>query len=252
MVLDKGIALRDENGKAYRIVGATQDITQVRKLELEMHKQKVTHQKQNTEIAIQSQEEERNNIGRELHDNINQLLANAKMMIDTARNSAELRDICINKSYEAITLAIEETRKLSHSLVPPVFNDKDSFSKAVNDIITNINLLGNIKVTAIIPSNGKFRLLDEKIKLTFYRIIQEQLNNILKYAKASKASVTLKVLKNKYQLTISDNGVGCDINKKSNGIGLRNIASRAELLSGTMQIGSVPGQGCTMKIEIPF
>ncbi len=103
-----------------------------------------------------------------------------------------------------------------------------------------------------IPSNGKFKLADEKVKLTFYRIIQEQLNNILKYAKANKASIVLQELPKCFQLIVSDNGTGFNPEIKSKGIGLRNIASRVELHSGDMQILSAPGKGCTMKIEIPF
>lgn len=252
MVLDKGIVLRDENGNAYRMVGATQDITHVRELEMKIHQQKLYHQKQNTEIAIQSQEQEKNNIGKELHDNINQLLANAKMMIDTARNAPDIHDLCIGKSYEAIVMAIDEVRKLSHTLVPPTFDEGNTFIDAVDNIVEDINLSGKLDITVNIPTNGRFQLSDEKIKLTFYRIIQEQLNNILKYSKATKASINLLVSKKEYLLEISDNGVGFDSNTKAKGIGMRNMANRVELLSGTMEIISAPGEGCTIKAVIPF
>jgi len=89
------------------------------------------------------------------------------------------------------------------------------------------------------------------IKLTFYRIIQEQLNNILKYSKASIASVNLDHDDEGYRLVISDNGVGFNTNSELKGIGLRNIASRAELHSGHMEIISTQGNGCTIKVIIP-
>lgn len=252
MVLDKGIVLRDKNGNPYRMVGATQDITHVRQLEMKIQEQKLNHQKQNTEIVILAQEEERKNIGKELHDNINQLMAFAKMMLDTARNSPEIRDVCVNKSYEGINMAIEEVRKLSHTLVPPTFSDAKHFIDAVNDLVANIHLAGKINIAVDMAANLRDKLTDKKIKLTFYRIIQEQINNILKYSKATCATIALQITHNKYRLIISDNGIGINLGKKQNGIGLRNIESRVEVHSGTMKIISAPGEGCTLKIEIPF
>lgn len=251
VIMDKGVALRDENGKAYRMVGATQDITHVRELELEIKEQKLNHQKQNTAIAIQSQEEERKHIGKELHDNINQLMAFSKMMLDTARNTPDIKDMCIDKSYEGISMAIEEVRKLSHTLVPPVFTEDNHFIDAVNDLVANVKISRKINIIVCFPKNGEFKSSDEKIKLTFYRIIQEQLNNILKYSQATKASITITVAKNAFRLVIADNGVGFDLNQKSKGIGLRNIESRVEVHSGTIEIISAPDEGCTIKVEIP-
>ncbi|HMJ48004.1 MAG TPA: PAS domain-containing protein [Ferruginibacter sp.] len=252
IVMDKGIVIRDENGAAYRMVGAMQDITHIRQLEMEILEQRFYHQKQKTEIAFQAQEEERHNIGKELHDNINQLMAFSKMMIDTARKSPEMRDMCIDKSYEGINLAIEEIRKLSHSIVQPAFSDQLSFVDAVNQLVEDINLCNKIDIKVNIPLNGPLKKSSEKVKLTFYRIIQEQLNNILKYSQATSASIELSAQKKVFRLTISDNGVGIKAGKKLNGIGLTNISSRAELLSGSMQIISSPGKGCTVIVEIPF
>ena len=251
MVLDKGTVLRDQNGKAYRMVGATQDITHVRQLEMEIQEQRLHHQKQNTEIVILAQEEERKNIGKELHDNINQLMAFSKMMLETARNSPDIRDMCIEKSAEGINMAIEEVRKLSHTLVPPVFSDGKHFIDAVNDLVANIHITGKINISVDIPADLHVKMTDKKIKLTLYRIIQEQLNNILKYSKATSASIVLQVTKDNYRLIITDNGIGFDTAKKHKGIGLRNIESRVEVHSGSMDILSTLGKGCTLKIEIP-
>ena len=85
--------------------------------------------------------------------------------------------------------------------------------------------------------------LSEKLRLTIYRIIQEQFNNILKYSKAS--SVLLKIVQDneKLKLTIQDNGIGFDTSKKKSGIGLMNIKARASLFDGEVIIHSSPGQG---------
>lgn len=251
IVRSKALILRDNDGNAYRAVGVLQDITHVRQLEMRILEQNLQIQKHNTEIVIQAQEEERKQIGKELHDNINQLLSFSKMMIDAGRQESGVNNTCIDKGFEGICMAIGEVRKLSHALVPPGFIDGNSFTEAVNHIVTDIHLLGNLKVDVNILPNFEFKIGDEKIKLTIYRIIQEQVNNILKYAKATKASITLKIVKNKCRLIIADNGVGFDINDKPKGIGLRNIESRVCIYTGTMEIISSPRQGCKLKVTIP-
>lgn len=252
IVIDKGIVLRGDDGTPYRMVGAMQDITKIKELEREISEQKLNHQIRNTEVAIQAQEEEKKSIGKELHDNINQLMAFSKLMLDTARNSPDIKEICIDKSYDGIIMAIEEVRKLSHSLAPPAFNEENKFIDAVNELVYTISLSGNLEIVVNIPTNAQFKLSNEKIKLTFYRIIQEQLSNILKYANATKGSITIKIIKNVCQLIIADNGVGFDSTKNRKGIGLRNMASRVEVHGGKMDIISAPGKGCTLKIEVPF
>lgn len=251
IVLDKGIILRDDNGKAIRMVGAMQDLTHVRQLERELNEQNLQHQKRNTEIAIQSQEEERRYIGKELHDNITQLMATAKMMLEMARRTPDMEELCLDKSQEAIIMAIDETRKLSHAMVPPVFDHKNTFLTAVNDIITDTNLANDIQVFANIDLEKGKEILNEKISLTFYRIIQVQLNNILKHAKATKVDIAFTIVNNFYQLIISDNGVGFDPEKNTQGIGLKNIKNRVDLCAGTMEIITKPGHGCSLKVEIP-
>jgi two-component system sensor histidine kinase UhpB len=83
-----------------------------------------------------------------------------------------------------------------------------------------------------------------------YRILQEQLSNIIKYSNAEEASITIKKENDSLVLTITDNGVGFDPSAKSDGIGLKNIKSRVEHYSGKMQIISAPGKGCTLEISV--
>ncbi len=85
-----------------------------------------------------------------------------------------------------------------------------------------------------------------------YRIAQEQLNNIRKYAKAEKAVIILRTEDDNLFFSIADNGIGFDPKQKAHGIGLRNINSRVDFYSGRMDIISAPGQGCAININIPF
>src|SRR5262249_45385032 len=81
-----------------------------------------------------------------------------------------------------------------------------------------------------------------------YRIVQEQLTNILKYADASKINITIKEHGKKVMLIISDNGKGFDPATKRRGIGFNNIINRADVFNGKVDIDSSPGNGCIVKV----
>jgi len=89
---------------------------------------------------------------------------------------------------------------------------------------------------------------EAELKLVIYRIIQEQLNNILKHAAASEIEIELKKETDNLTVSIKDNGKGFDTSVNSKGIGLQNIKHRADLFNGIVQIISSPGNGCKMKI----
>jgi signal transduction histidine kinase len=91
--------------------------------------------------------------------------------------------------------------------------------------------------------------LSEKLKVTIFRIVQEQLNNIFKHAKASNIIISLKQEEELLQLSIQDDGVGFDTSQKRNGVGLQNIFERTDLLKGTATINSQPGAGCELIIN---
>ena len=93
--------------------------------------------------------------------------------------------------------------------------------------------------------------LSNNKKLIIYRIVQEQINNILKHSKATESQIELKTHNKRLQLLVKDNGIGFDPTKKAKGIGLNNIISRVEMHNGDMEIISSPGKGCMLKVEIP-
>ena len=94
--------------------------------------------------------------------------------------------------------------------------------------------------------------LDDKCKLTVYRIIQEQVNNIIKYSRAKQVNILLGSTASGIKIKIEDDGVGFDSSKKSKGIGFRNIESRINLYGGNMEISSSAGNGCTLEVWIPL
>ncbi|MBL0358804.1 MAG: hypothetical protein IPP72_18925 [Chitinophagaceae bacterium] len=94
--------------------------------------------------------------------------------------------------------------------------------------------------------------INEKLQINIYRIVQEQINNILKHSKATRAEIILSKEGNNVILVISDNGIGCNTAKKKNGVGIRNIFSRAELCHGDIAVTSKPGKGYLIKVILPL
>lgn len=238
-------------GKVITQLGFMQDVTEKRLLEKELAKQALAHQKLITEITIQAQERERNFLGRELHDNINQILTGAKIYLKIASSTAEekRRLECIDKSFENINQAVGEIRNLSKSLVAPTIGDM-GVEIALQELAEEINLAKEIYVDVLNESSEAWRM-DEQKELMFYRIAQEQLNNIRKYAKASKAVIRLNADDKYHYFSITDDGIGFNPSERSKGIGLRNISNRVDFYSGEMKIISARGQGCSIEIKIP-
>ena len=94
--------------------------------------------------------------------------------------------------------------------------------------------------------------VDSDIQTNLYRIVQEQLTNILKHARASKVKISVRLTKKLIKLSIADNGIGFDPASLKDGIGLENIKRPAEMFSGKLKLKSSPGNGCEMIVELPL
>jgi two-component system sensor histidine kinase UhpB len=226
------------------------DITERRKAETELARQRITQQKLITETSVQAQEREREEIGKELHDNINQILSATKLYLEFARIAeAELLPDLLDKSYRNIQQAIEEIRHLSHRLVAPSLTETN-LTQAISQLLMNMRMVSKLKLHLDTDEYHE-EVTDPNIRLMFYRIVQEQLNNILKHAHAQAATVKMQTSENHITLTVIDDGVGFDTNTTSAGIGLRNITNRAAVYNGTTRIISEPGKGCMLEVAIP-
>jgi signal transduction histidine kinase len=216
----------------------------------EFAENRIHSQKLIARATIQTHEQERKEIGIELHENINQVLATAKLCINLAINEDGKRKDLLEKSGEYISQAIAEIGNLSQLLVPSALFDiglKEALEEMVERIYKRHGL--RIKLTT---KNVAFDKLGNSEKLTIYRIVQEQLNNILKHSRANKAEIELRSGRNKFYLTIKDNGIGFNPESKYQGQGFENIITRLQMHEGKLDITTAPQQGYTLNIEIPF
>ncbi|MEO8852602.1 MAG: response regulator [Ginsengibacter sp.] len=249
-VFTRGYFVYGTDGGVSRIFGAMTDITQRKKLEKELALQQLSQQKLITETTISAQEKERNELGKELHDNINQILASAKIYIGIVRKDRTNAQELLDKSHEYINYAIEEIRKLSKSLVSPSIGDI-TLQDALKDLVNEVNITNTIKLE-LNYNVDPGKMIDDKKELMLYRIVQEQINNMLKHSHAKNGLIWMKTEGSDLCLTILDDGVGFNKEEKRKGIGLQNITSRIEFYSGKMIITSSPGQGCKFDIKIPL
>jgi len=200
----------------------------------------------------EAQESERMQIGMELHDNVKQIMAAALLtadfikghLTDTKLAGEQLENL---KNYTKE--AIDELRRLSHQLAPAI-NKTDSFRDQVGKLVSTLNKDNKLAITTQIPSAEN--ILSEAVRTAFYRILQEQLNNVLKYANATSVLISIEYYEKNCVLIIRDNGKGFDPSLRSDGIGLENIRRRAFVLGGTAKIISSPGEGCEINVTIPL
>ncbi len=222
------------------------DVTERIRLEKELALQQRLKQQQITEVVLGAQERERFELGQELHDNINQILATSKLYLDVALEDKEPRMDLLAKSRGNISMAIEEIRKLSHELVAPSLNDL-GLVQSIRELIRSIQMVRKMKFRLTISGIDENTLIQEQ-KITIYRIFQEQLNNILKHAQANKVVLELNKTKEQIRLRVSDDGKGFDLRARRKGVGLSNIMSRAELYNGRVDIYTSPGKGCRLEV----
>lgn len=232
------------------------DITQKKRAEEallalneELAAARLRQQQEITQAVLTAQESERQHIGRELHDNINQVLSSARLYMDMCTVEGD-NAAFLQRATDIVNTAINEIRALSHTLIPPSLANT-GFGQAARDLLEAVELSGNLAIIATIDLPAETGLSGQ-LKLTLYRIIQEALHNITKYAQASRVELELRQLPGSLFLKIADNGVGFDTTQKPGGVGLLNMRTRVSLFNGTLQLQSAPGQGCTLSISIPL
>lgn len=226
------------------------DISERKKMEKKLLSQQRAAAREITATALEAQEKERNALGQELHDNINQILAGTKLMLQFVDTDYEKHRVFLTKGIENISKAIEENRKLAHEMVTPDLENENLVS-LINSLAGDMFSLKGTQIN-ILADNMEEGLLNKKHKLTLYRTVQEQFSNILKYAEANEVSVVLETADNLLTLKITDNGKGMDSTKKPTGIGLKNIISRLSIYNGSVTVHSEPEKGFALHVELPL
>jgi len=231
------------------VAGWAIELTKQVLLQKQLLKQENKNKRAIIRSIINTQEKERRQFSVELHDNVNQIISSCKLMLEVALENESKRMELIQKSYVSLKEAIAEIRTISHNLNPSALDDI-GLVEAIAEMVDRINSSGKLSVEF---DHFRYRLkhLSSEKRITVYRILQESLNNTLKYANASHVWITLYSNEAHLLLTVRDNGVGFDLAKTKKGLGLRNILHRVEYNRGKIKLESAPGRGCTIKVLLP-
>ncbi len=178
------------------------------------------------------------------------MLTTTKLYLDLSLTTPDLKDELITKSSKNIIYVINEIRQLSRSLMDPSIGDLGLLD-SINDLVENINITRKLHVSLnadpVLES-----YLDESQKLMIFRVIQEAMNNTIKYAQATSVQLSIKKLGSSIELLIADDGKGFDISTVKKGAGLKNIQNRVYLTGGKLSIETAPGKGCKISIIFPI
>ncbi|HRP33393.1 MAG TPA: PAS domain S-box protein [Agriterribacter sp.] len=240
--------MRDSEGKAFRLIASLHDVTDQRYLQQQLAEKETIYRRQLARTVLDTQESERRKLAEELHDNVNQLLGVVKLYIEHSIVNEQIREGLLRKSNEYIDKAIQELRNLSRNLAPPLLAEL-GLEHSLMSMAEAIEEVQPITIRVDIENLQEDRLMDGH-KLMLYRIVQEQLNNIVKHARAQNATVHLEQSGNRVLLTITDDGAGTDLAMDSGqGMGLRNIRNRVELYQGKIYMDTAPGKGFVLNVE---
>lgn len=241
------MSTRNEKSRIYN--GILFDITAQKNLEKTLAGEETRKKSERIKAIMEAQEKERKEISSELHDNVNQILTTCKLLLEIAGNNpAEPR--FIDECYKNIQLVIQEIRNISHNLTPHTLKDL-GLAAAVRDIVEKINQSGKLAIRLTAFLNLEEDKISPDIKLTLFRIIQENISNVLKHSRATELKIAISVFEDRVQLQLSDNGQGFDEKTVKKGLGLDNIHNRVEFYKGSMQLITAPGRGCELNIELP-
>ena len=194
-------------------------------------------------IILSTQEKERFEVGKELHDNVCQMLATVKLYLETGLKDDSYLKEFVFLGKDLLMKSMEELRRISKSLAPPSLGYLP-LRQSLEDLVHSIHIARKEIYLDIEGLNEE--TIHQELKISIFRIVQEQLNNIMKYADATRIDVSLHQQDNRLSIKVKDNGKGFDTSQKRTGIGITNMISRVNVFGGKIQIEAAPGKGCVL------
>ncbi len=211
--------------------------------------------------VVESQEEERARLSRDLHDGISQWLVSIKLQIEAgiarlAGNADQQAKApaTFERAAEQLNKVLGEVRRISHNLRPAILDDL-GLGAALDHLVHEYNDSSSAQASFAASPPGAGEGLPDMVNTVLFRIAQEALTNSERHANASEVQVGLREAHGVVELRIEDNGGGFDADgialHPQRGIGLRNMTERMEAIGGSLHIASAPG-GTVVLARLPF
>ena len=242
--------LRNEQGEIIAMLSSGEDVTFKKVLQSRLAAHEKEKRIQILAAVLEAQENERYEIAYELHDNVSQILTTCKILLENEIKDAH-PSVFVANSYRYLQNAIDEIRNISHRLNPAQLEDMGLYD-SVKDLIRGMNMAGRFNVKFEVNNPAALKYLYYHLSLSIFRIIQEQLTNIVKHADANSVSIIIEVSEKFIDVEVADDGKGFDLKKVVKGLGLKNIRNRAEFHRGRSYIGTSVGEGCTLSVCLPL
>ena len=199
----------------------------------------------------QAKEVEKTKIAQELHDGVINTLYGIRLNLGFFNSKKDENAIEKRKDYiEELKKVEGEIRTISHELSRNTFFDTSDFNMLLQGLLQNQEGISTTRFSYIKMDGSNWNDVPNLYKINLYRIIQEAVLNVNKYAKAQNCIITFQRDNDKIRILIQDDGVGFDVKLKRSGIGHNNMNSRIKSLGGTIQITSELGKGTTIEIII--
>jgi signal transduction histidine kinase len=203
------------------------------------------HQQELLERNLLVQEEERQTIAAQLHDDIGSKLGVLHLTFHRLRRMeamTEQYNLMCEEIDGLIDNTLDASRRISHGLLPPTLEDF-GLLEALNEFCEGVRHTGVLDIQ-FEYNVVRADLPDPLVELNLFRIIQELTNNSLKYSKATNITIQLMKYEERKALRYRDNGQGFDLeNTVSKGLGLKNLENRVRMINGNSQINTALGKG---------
>jgi two-component system NarL family sensor kinase len=207
--------------------------------------------------VVQSQEDERAHLARELHDGTSQTLVSAKLLVESAVDELERQGrpvpAAMGKALARLNESLTEVRRLSHRLRPAML-DTLGLPAALELLGREFGEHGGVQVAVVV--DGEPRALPQDVTTALFRVAQEALVNIARHAGATHASLRLRFDAAGVLLLIEDDGRGFDVQAVNldpqRGLGLRHMRERLAAIGGRFEVRTGPGKGTALSAAVPL
>ena len=218
--------------------------------------QKAIHDKEMLQQFVKTQEDERRRVARDLHDQLGQRLTTLRLHLETLRKiCGDSEDLCIEiEKAQYVAEQIDRDVDFLAWELRPAALDELGLEATLANYVSEWSHYSGIQAEFHTTGLGKTRL-EPAIETNLYRIAQEALNNVIKYAKSENVSVMLKKRDGSVVLIVEDDGIGFDPvekRKSTNGLGIIGMSERAKFCSGKLEIESAPDKGTTIFARVPL
>ncbi len=249
-VVISGSPVIDVDGSVRGSVGIHWDVTEIREMEKALEQEKEIIQREVLKATLTAEEKQRQMLGHELHDGVGQMLTYISLYLQVAANNKEYDPNSFLKAQVKVKDALNEVRRISRSLAPPALIDL-GLREAIVELLNQYTEIRNTVFT-LTCNNKDFDKIDFNAQRTIYRVVQELVNNAIKYARANFVKLTFARTKTKLVLKYTDDGIGFNPQKVKKGVGLKSINNRIYFYGGTTNVQSIKNKGTSFTIELPL